>query len=124
VPWSAGNYYLSGPTYIIYNNYGTLDSTSMFDTPYRLFNGVTHKEVLVDWKIDYYIKDKLTNKWWLIDDTSAPEKIASAWKFYEGYMPKLDVEGTGTLVPSSLYLEDLECIPVVVAYSGFTNYWR
>jgi hypothetical protein len=37
IPWAAGNYYISGPTQIVYNNYGTLDNTSMFDSPYRLF---------------------------------------------------------------------------------------
>jgi hypothetical protein len=37
IPFAAGNYYISGPTQIIYNNYGTLDNMSMFDSPYRLF---------------------------------------------------------------------------------------
>jgi hypothetical protein len=36
IPWAANNYVLSGPTRIVYNNYGTLDGTSMYDTPYKL----------------------------------------------------------------------------------------
>jgi hypothetical protein len=39
VAWAAGDYYISGPTTIVYNNYGTLDNTSMYDVPYSLYWG-------------------------------------------------------------------------------------
>jgi hypothetical protein len=69
IPWSADTYYISGPTTIVYNNYGTLDNTSMYDVPYKLFLGKdicdengsiiteAHSEVAVNWDIKYYIKD-------------------------------------------------------------------
>jgi hypothetical protein len=31
IPWAAGNYIISGPNRIVYNNYGTLDGNSMYD---------------------------------------------------------------------------------------------
>jgi hypothetical protein len=45
VPWGKGNYYLSGPTSIIYNSLGTLDKGSIFDAPYRLFNMSDNSEI-------------------------------------------------------------------------------
>jgi hypothetical protein len=38
VPWSAGNFYISGPTQIIYNSFGTLDENSQNNVNYELFS--------------------------------------------------------------------------------------
>lgn len=114
VPWSKEyHYYISGPTYVIYNNYGTLDSTSMFNTPYKLFDGRTHKELLVDWYIEYYIKNGTGGKW---------EKVTTEENIYKGYMPELD--DNGALVPPTLYVDNVNCVPVVVATYGSDVYWR
>jgi hypothetical protein len=37
VPYGSENYYIQGPTKIIYNSLGTLDGTAMYNTPYKLF---------------------------------------------------------------------------------------
>ena len=66
VPWSEGDYYISGTTQIIYNSLGTLDRGSSFDIPYRLYNLGDGTEVnisseegktqRVSWRIKTYVK--------------------------------------------------------------------
>ena len=59
VPYTSGNYYIQGPTQIIYNSLGTLDSNSMFNTPYKIFKAISDEEVTgVTWSIKYYKADK------------------------------------------------------------------
>jgi hypothetical protein len=67
IPWSfSENYYIQGPSDIIYNSLGTLDNSSMFNTPYKLFvkkafekDGRTyHKDeevANVEWVIQYFL---------------------------------------------------------------------
>lgn len=114
VPWSAGQngnaekpgYYLSGPTSIIYNNLGTLDSTAAYQTPYKLFSD-DNKQVEVTWSIE-------------------PCKIDGATATDEDidlrYMPKLNTDNT--LSPAPMYLNGLEYYPVLVAKQGNNVLWR
>jgi hypothetical protein len=123
VPWTREyHYYLSGPTYVIYNNYGTLEATSMFNTPYKLFNGKTHSEIDVDWHIEYYIKNGISGTWMKASDVVPDGKTQSEEDIYAGYMPTLDA--TGALVPPSLYVDNMNCVAVVVATDGSDVYWR
>lgn len=111
IPWAAGNYYISGPTSIVYNSLGTIDNKSMFDNPYKLYalaqvtvNGKTYKaneEIPVSWERTIHTNDGMT------DD----EK-----KFYEQYMPVIN--DAGGLTPAPMYLDNLDCYMVVHAYIG------
>ena len=119
VPFGENNYFIQGPTQIIYNNQGILDNNSVSRTPYKLFQkqpGNVGKEVTdIKWLIKYYGKDSSNNN---LKDLSADEQ-----KFYNSYMPKLV---DNVLSPASLYLENLDCYAVVYAVdkeSG-TIYWR
>lgn len=114
VPWSAGQngniekpgYYLSGPTSIIYNNLGTLDSTAAYQTPYKLFSD-DNKQVEVTWSIEPCKTDGVTAK---DDDIDLR------------YMPKLNADNT--LSPAPMYLNGLEYYPVLVAKQGDNVLWR
>lgn len=127
IPFAANNYYISGPTQIVYNNYGTLDNTSMFDKPYRLFwerdqideNGElifqAHQQVGgVSWDIQYYIKDG--NTYVLLSEED------EAYDLYHKYMPMIN--NGGGLTPSTLYLENLDCFAVVRAKIGNDVVWE
>jgi len=64
IPAAAGDYYISGPTSIVYNSFGTIDNRSMFDNPYKLFamKKITlgsktynpNDQIDVNWDIEYY----------------------------------------------------------------------
>ena len=66
---AAGDYYISGPTSIIYNSLGTIDNKSMFDNPYKLYAlknlkvGDTeykaNQEIPVSWEYTYHKHNKL-----------------------------------------------------------------
>ena len=127
IPFAANNYYISGPTQIVYNNYGTLDNTSMFDKPYRLFwerdqideNGElifqAHQQVEgVSWDIQYYVKDG--NTYVLLSEED------EAYDLYHKYMPMIN--NGGGLTPSTLYLENLDCFAVVRAKIGNDVVWE
>jgi hypothetical protein len=46
--------YLSGPTSIVYNSFGTLDNYSMYSKPYKLYNRNTNKEIdNITWRMEY-----------------------------------------------------------------------
>ena len=124
VPFGTNDYFIQGPTQIIYNNQGILDNNSVSRTPYKLFkkqSGNIGEEVTdIKWLIRYYKKDDSNNLTYL----SAEEQA-----FYNSYMPRLK---DNVLSPASLYLENLDCYAVVYAVdknydevnkSG-TIYWR
>lgn len=139
IPWSADTYYISGPTTIVYNNYGTLDNTSMYDVPYKLFLGKdicdengsiiteAHSEVAVDWDIKYYIKDG-NNFIELIDvpitqnSTLEDIKKHNNYVLYSQYLPVIN--DAGGLTPSTLYLDNMECFAVVRAKNGNSILWE
>lgn len=111
IPWAAGDYYISGPTSIVYNSLGTIDNKSMFDNPYKLYalkevtiGGVTYKsnqEIPVSWERTIHTNDAMD------DDARA---------FYEQYMPV--VNDAGGLTPAPMYLDGLDCYLIVHAYTG------
>lgn len=111
IPWAAGNYYISGPTSIVYNSLGTIDNMSMFDNPYKLYaltdvtvNGTEYKinqEIDVSWERTIHKNEAMTED----------EKT-----FYEQYMPV--VNDAGGLTPAPMYLDQLDCYMIVHAYTG------
>lgn len=110
VPWSSGPYYISGPTYIAYNNLGTLDSLSMFDSSYKIFSNITKQELNnIQWSIVYY------------------KKVGDAWSRQEldtvekSYMPVLN--NANGLTPSTLYIQGLDIIPIVIASQNGQDIW-
>lgn len=134
VPWSVGDYYIDGPLQIIYNSFGTLDSTSMNNIQYKLFYGSDIKEgdevvakeghevPNVIWEIKYYVKDKTVGanekKYILLENKG---DYIKEYEFYNSYMPKLF---DNTLVPAPLYLDNLDCYAVVEAKIGDQIYWK
>ena len=133
VPWSSGDYYIQGPTDIIYNSLGTLDDQSMFNTPYKIFykkqiedgideNGnpkILHRkdeEVSnVTWSIEYYKRSKSSKR--LSKLTSSDDD----YEFYSGYMPYLEQDN---LIAPPMFLDNLDCFPIVVAKKGLNILWR
>lgn len=115
VPYSNNpDYYISGPTHIIYNSLGTLDNMSMFNQKYRLWSYSDNSEIKnITWKIEYYTEDGI------IDD-STDEKLKI---FYENYMPKLSEDNK--LIPAPMYLDKIEeeCWAVVKALRGSDILW-
>ena len=145
IPFAAGNYYISGPTQIIYNNYGTLDNMSMFDSPYRLFferdefdetGGLVtqaHEQVQdVQWRIKYYLKND-DDEFELLEDCEVTAKPDTAeygkqvrkhnqYVLYHQYMPVIN--HNNGLTPSTLYLANLDCYAVVEAVQGNSILWE
>lgn len=111
VPWSTSlNYYISGPVRIIYNSLGTLDDRSIYDKKYQLFNYLTNEEITdIEWVIEYYV---------ITDGKSI--KLDENDTFYNNYMPKLV---NNTLVPASLYLDELDCYALVKALKDNEVQW-
>ena len=130
VPYSAGEYYLQGPTEIIYNSLGTLDSNTMFNTPYVLYAKTDIDENIkkdnpisdIQLSLVYYKKagigNSLKDKEWTQLD---PEKDPSSYNFYKTYMPKLN---NNNLVPAPIYLDNLDCYAVLVIEKNGTILWR
>lgn len=108
---SSLNYYISGPTSIVYNNMGTIDNTSYVNTAYQLFDKATNIPIEnVKWSIGYYMTDSSTRE--IDDEVNA---------FYENYMPTLDE--SNILLPAPLYLSDLDCYAIVYAKQGEEILW-
>ena len=121
IPFTSGEYYIKGPTTIIYNSLGTLDNTSMFNTEYKLFrrakeDNIKEKDSVVtaSWRIKCYLKDGTPL-------LSLGEDKKKQKEFYLSYMPRII---DNTLVPAPMYLDNLDCYAVVEAYSGSTIYWQ
>ena len=116
IPAAAGDYYLSGPTSIVYNSFGTIDNRSMFDNPYKLFAMKTitlgsktynpNDQIDVNWDFSYY-------------DSNGNELLDENKTFYENYMPVLN--DAGGLTPAPMYLDNLNCYMVIEAYAATTN---
>ena len=129
VPWSKSNdYYIQGPSDIIYNSLGTLDGQSIFATPYKIFakkvikdknnndSIINYKDEEiqgVSWSIKYFKKEDNTSIYVKEIDLSLNTKES---QFYAKYMPKL--ANNNTLVPAPLYLDNLDCYPIVIATIG------
>lgn len=118
VPYGSSNYYLEGPTQVVYDNLGQLNSNSFYDTPYVLrasknitLNGESYKkdEIIrkkngkndVYWDILLSIKNE--NNQWRDPETKAEEKALK--KIKDTFLPKL--EGN-RLIPSPMYIGDCD----------------
>lgn len=124
------SYYATGPTYIIYNNYGTIDDMSIFNGSYKLFEQGSigadgkyenDKQIIdINWSIEYYIigsegRAELVNP----NASGIPETTKKKYEFYMNYMPKLNADNC--LIPATLWLDNLDCFAVVVAKSKSDN---
>lgn len=59
VPWSAGDYYIEGPTSVIYDSSGS--NPSYYKEPYRIYNATTNEEITnVKWNIKYFMQKKVS----------------------------------------------------------------
>lgn len=100
VPYAANpEYYISGPTVIVYNNQGTVSRVS--EAPYQLFRHSDKGDVLVTpddanskivWSIEYYNENGTIVE--INKNTQTQSNIYS-------YMPKLNADNT--LTPAPLY---------------------
>lgn len=112
IPWSMNDYYyIEGPTQIIYNNYGTLDSNTYNNLSYKLYTsrdieGTNYKagdRILdVTWSTKLYLDTGNVNG--VCKELTADK---AEYAFYQDYMPK--IIGGNTLVPAPLYLDGLKC---------------
>jgi hypothetical protein len=84
---------------------------SLFDKPYKLYEIGTNKEIEnITWSIEYYRQSE-SNKLSKVLEYSDQD-----YKLYFSYMPVLESNGS-KLVPNPMYLDGLDCYPVVVATS-------
>jgi hypothetical protein len=88
----------------------------MFNTPYKLFtqnkNGVVEEVKNITWKLSYLKKNG--------EVTAALKEEEKS--FYNNYMPKLNPKDN-TLVPAPMYLDNLDCYPVLQAWEGSNVRW-
>ena len=121
IPWSMNDYYyIEGPTQIIYNNYGTLDSNTYNNLSYKLYTsrdieGTNYKagdRILdVTWSTKLYLDTGNANG--VCEELTADK---AEYAFYQDYMPK--IIGGNTLVPAPLYLDGLKCHLIVEGKNG------
>ena len=135
VAWSLGNYYIEGPTSIIYDSNGT--NPAYYKEPYRIFDRDTNEEIIdVEWEIKYMMQSNVSysvnnsvRPYYLIspgevfnsvnvintyqlntDSTAVPLETSSAIhqeaNFYRSWMPKIDKENN-KLIPSNIYIGEV-----------------
>lgn len=129
VPWSNGDYYLSGVTRIIYNSAGAISESSMFNLPYRLFNTVTDEEIKgLSWRVKYYDEDGedledgvYKNFLPKIVKKTSLEKVEKDFTFSTNITDneKEKIPLNDYLIPAPFYLSGLgeQCFAVVEAYT-------
>lgn len=102
----SNNVYLSGHTYIAYNNFGTIDNISVYNKPYQLLRKDNDSIIEnLKWEIRGYTINSTTNKLQSLTATQRQQ--------YDAYIPKLDVENR--LIPPPLYVADTGVISVLIA---------
>ena len=131
IPFASGDFFIQGPTQIIYNSLGTLDNTSVFGVPYKLFkrlNDIDDEGKIIysrgveipdiKWVVNYYKKGP-NNLLVLLNEDD------DDYAFYRQYMPKIE---NNILYPAPMYLNNLDCYAVVMAVDAEENvgtiYWR
>ncbi len=98
VPFTTGDYYAEGASFIIYDSYGA--NPSYYKGPFKLYSARTNEEITdVTWSIVYY------------DDEG--KVIDSLDAIDESYVPKLKEDNS--IVPCVMYLEGFDIYPVVMA---------
>lgn len=120
VPYSSSkDYYISGPTTIIYDNQGVISRCS--DEPYKLFQHTTEgdiEETNCSWSIEYF-EDNGT----LLDENNT--EAGNNYTNIIDYMPKLDYR-KNTLLPAPMYYEfdnGTFIVPVIVCKIGDKTVW-
>lgn len=97
IPYSSSpNYYISGPTMIVYDNKGVVSRLS--DEPYKLFEHTPNGDVEIldcSWSIEYF---ENTGAYLDENDTAAKNN----YRNIIDYMPKLDYR-KNTLLPAPMY---------------------
>lgn len=110
IPYSTGNYYIDGPSTIIYNALGT--NPQYYNGAYKIYNKNNNTELTdVTWEIYHY----------KIDDKGRPQKYINS---QDRYLPKLK-SGNGNdngyyLMPLTIYISDNNIYSVVVCKQNST----
>lgn len=106
VPYSTGNYFIDGPTQIIYNGLGTIDNNSIYSNPYQLFaKNVVNVEV--PWTYtdkDEFDKDR-DDKYIWDSENSEYIKATGAYNSRTAYYKKVKYKA-GELIPSATWSID------------------
>lgn len=130
------NYYIEGPTNIVYDSSGT--NPSYYKNPYKIFDGSNGNELdACIWSIKYFLpdgkyftietgdKDEDGNTPRTINGTASGEEV----NFYAPYVPILNPDNT--ITASQIYISDetqgqngLPFYPVVTCTRGGVNIWH
>jgi hypothetical protein len=127
VPYSSAveaEYYISGPTTIVYNNQGIV--SRLTDEPYRLYQHTLDKgdKEVEDctWELAYF----KANGSQLVEGNTEDSK--KAYKELTAYMPKLNADNT--LMPAPMYCalydedgKETFIVPVAVCKIGENIVW-
>lgn len=99
IPFKIGDYYIEGPSIVVYDSSGT--SASYYKDPFKIFSNITKKEIVndnnneVSWSIEYYNEEgQFINKINPSDD----------YKVLYNFMPQLGEKNE--LIPCTMYLDD------------------
>lgn len=112
VPYSSGDYYIEGPTSIVYDSMGS--NPAYYKDPYKIFRANSNENIAeimqengkdpqydVKWRIVYYKKNSKG------EVVKLDKKTHSDYNICRNYMPTLN-EKNG-LNPSSMYVNDMDC---------------
>lgn len=99
IPFKNGEYYIEGPSIVVYDSSGT--NASYYKDPFKIFNNENKKEIVndndnkVSWSIEYYNEEGQ-----FIDKANPSDD----YKLLYNFMPKLG--GKNELIPCTMYLDD------------------
>ncbi len=116
---SSKDYYISGPTTIVYNNQGVVSRLS--DEPYKLFEHTVEGDVEISncsWSIEYF-----ENNGSYLDENDTAAK--NNYRNIIDYMPKLDYQ-RNTLLPAPMYCSfdnGTFVVPVIVCKQNGNIVW-
>lgn len=115
IPYGLQGYRLSGPTTIVYNSMGTIDTWDYYNDTYKLYKSTDKGEELVnvDWSIKYAKPTTLTpikKDYKEIDPEPVDDNGRANTE--QDYMPIIK---NGKLVPKPMYLDGLSLYPIIVA---------
>ncbi len=111
VPWAAGDYYIEGPTTVVYNSMGT--SPVYYSNPFVLYDANTNLPVdNVEWKIGYLSERRDEPTTTLIRDYMP--------KLKKDYDKNLGIDKYSLQVPT-MFLSDNNYVCYVIASTGSGN---
>ena len=107
IPWTVGDYYIEGASYVIYDSQGV--NPSYYKDPYKIYNANTSEEITnVKWEIKCF-KGK---------DGEAPSLLdlndENTSDLYKSYMPVINDKNG--LTPPTMFIDGMDCYPVVYCY--------